>query len=94
MLDHLQRHDDRPLASAPELGTAEVIRMIEREQALHLTDILQRRTDLAFTGRVSDELLDELASLMGEHLRWSDAEKASEITTTRHLLSRRHHIRL
>nr|WP_146341847.1 glycerol-3-phosphate dehydrogenase/oxidase [Nesterenkonia sp. NBAIMH1] len=94
VLDHLQRHDDRPLASAPELGTAEVIRMIEREQALHLTDILQRRTDLAFTGRVSDELLDELASLMGEHLSWSDAEKASEIATTRHLLSRRHHIRL
>lgn len=91
VISYLQRHNDQLLHSTPELSTAEVKYMIEREQALYLADILQRRTDLAFRGKVTTALLEELAAVMAEHLNWSDSFKKSQLTTTKAHLNQRHH---
>lgn len=93
VLSYLRDHDDQPLTATPELSTAEVQYMIEHEQALYLTDIVQRRTDLAFKGAVTRQVLEELAAVMATHLRWSDSFKEAEVSKTRDHLSQRHHIR-
>ncbi|TLP94898.1 glycerol-3-phosphate dehydrogenase/oxidase [Nesterenkonia salmonea] len=94
VLSYLQRHNDQLFTSTPELSTAEVKYMIEHEQALHLADILQRRTDLTFTGEVTLAVLEELAAVMATYLQWSDSFKKAQLNTTRDVLSQRHHVRL
>lgn len=69
---------DAPLP-ASGLSTAELRYMIEVEQAAHITDILLRRTDIAFVGAVSTEVLDELAAAMGEILGWTEVTRDAEI---------------
>ncbi|MGV9825170.1 glycerol-3-phosphate dehydrogenase/oxidase [Gordonia sp. NPDC003429] len=64
---------------ASELSTAELRYMIEVEQAVHISDILLRRTDLAFLGAVNAAVLAELADAMAEILGWDAQRRASEI---------------
>ena len=61
---------------------------------MHLTDLVLRRTSIAFTGTLSTALLDELADLAGDELGWDDARRGEEIAATRALLAERHGVHL
>lgn len=61
------------------LSTAELRYMMNREQAVHLIDVLLRRTDLAFVGLVTDAVLSELADAMDEIAGWGPQRRAAEI---------------
>ncbi|KQO60384.1 glycerol-3-phosphate dehydrogenase/oxidase [Curtobacterium sp. Leaf261] len=71
-----------PLESDAELTTAEVAFFAEREHAVHLTDVVLRRTNLAFVGGVTIELLTELADVLGRSLSWTAEERDEEIAAT------------
>ncbi|RZT57428.1 glycerol-3-phosphate dehydrogenase [Microcella alkaliphila] len=71
--------DDTPLASAPEYTRAEIAHLVETEQVVRLTDIVLRRTSMAFVGAVTGEVLEELADIAGEVLGWSADERRDQI---------------
>ncbi len=81
--------DDRQLASAA-LSTGEMRYLIEREQALHIEDVVLRRTDLAFTGAVTADALAEIAGAMADVLGWSAATVAAEIERAERVLADEH----
>jgi glycerol-3-phosphate dehydrogenase len=70
------------LESDPELTRAEVAFFAEREHAVHLADVVLRRTNLAFVGGVTIELLTELADALSTPLGWTIDQRNAEIQAT------------
>ncbi|BCJ59961.1 glycerol-3-phosphate dehydrogenase/oxidase [Micromonospora endophytica] len=70
-----------PLAGAPEYLAAEVTYAARAEGALHLEDVLTRRTRISFeTTHRGLESVEHTAELMGAVLGWDDARRAREVT--------------
>lgn len=78
VIEAIEAGSDEPLAESG-LSTAELRYMVEREFAAHVIDIVLRRTDLAFTGKVTTEALREIADAMGDILGWDAAKHSAEI---------------
>ncbi|MDK8174178.1 glycerol-3-phosphate dehydrogenase/oxidase [Curtobacterium citreum] len=79
-----------PLESDPSLTRAEVAYFAEHEQAVHLVDVVLRRTNLAFVGGVTIDLLDELADVLAGVLDWTAQERADEVQRTLDVLRESH----
>ena len=71
--------DDRPLPGIP-MTEGEVLWSVKNEQALHVADVLQRRSPLAIRGLLSLPLITATARVMGGELGWTEAQTQSEIT--------------
>ncbi|ARC57823.1 Glycerol-3-phosphate dehydrogenase 2 [Frondihabitans sp. 762G35] len=78
------------LQSDPTFTTAEIAYFAEREDAVHLVDVVLRRTNIAFVGGVTIELLTELAGVLQTSLGWSDETRDAEIENTLHILATYH----
>ncbi|MFB9238980.1 glycerol-3-phosphate dehydrogenase/oxidase [Plantactinospora siamensis] len=75
-----------PLAGAPEYLAAEVTYAARAEGALHLDDVLTRRTRISFeTAHRGTESAEHAAELMGAVLGWDEAVRAREVA---HYLAR------
>jgi glycerol-3-phosphate dehydrogenase len=61
--------------------------IVEKEMAVHLVDILMRRTSLAFTGEATDAVITEVATEMQQLLGWSEPRTQAEITKAQRSLS-------
>ena len=83
---------DAPLRTTDLYTTAELDYLARSESVVHLDDVLLRRTDLAFTGAVTSELIEEFAAVVGESLGWTQEQRAHEIDTTRSTLTTLHGI--
>ncbi|MDP4335134.1 glycerol-3-phosphate dehydrogenase/oxidase [Curtobacterium sp. A7_M15] len=81
-----------PLESDPALTRAEVAYFAEHEQAVHLVDVVLRRTNLAFVGGVTIDLLDELADVLAGTLGWTPEERADEVQHTLDVLREAHRV--
>ena len=79
-----------PLESDPSLTRAEVAYFAQHEQAVHLVDVVLRRTNLAFVGGVTIDLLDELADVLADTLGWDTEERADEVQRTLDVLREAH----
>ncbi|BDZ52105.1 glycerol-3-phosphate dehydrogenase [Frondihabitans sucicola] len=79
-----------PLASDSDFTAAEIAYFAEHEDAVHLVDVVLRRTNLAFVGGVTIELLTELAGILQSSLGWSDEVRDSEIENTTSILATYH----
>ena len=82
VIETLLDQPSQPLASEPELTEAEIAYFAEHEDAVHLADVVLRRTNLAFVGGVTIELLTEIADVLGRALDWSDEQRDAEIEAT------------
>jgi glycerol-3-phosphate dehydrogenase len=91
---YIKTTHDQALQSNPEWTRGEVEFLVEREKALHVDDILLRRSTLAWLGQVTRPLVDELADVMGELLGWSATQKQAEVRRTLDLLQDRHGVDL
>ena len=70
----------RPLAGAPDYLAAEVAHAASAEAALHLEDVLARRTRISFeTEHRGVETAEHAAQIMGKVLGWDAAHRAREI---------------
>lgn len=49
---------------------------------MHLADVVLRRTNLAFVGGVTHEMLAEIADVLQEVLGWTGEERDAEIQDT------------
>lgn len=85
---------DAPLDNFPGYSSDEIRYLAGREYAVHLSDLIYRRTSLAFVGALTAPLLAELAELMGETLGWTSARRAEEIATTTRDLAALHDVTL
>ncbi|ASW56952.1 glycerol-3-phosphate dehydrogenase/oxidase [Plantactinospora sp. KBS50] len=75
-----------PLAGAPEYLAAEVTYAARCEGALHLDDVLTRRTRISFeTSHRGTESAEHAAELMGSVLGWDSSVRAREVA---HYLAR------
>jgi glycerol-3-phosphate dehydrogenase len=85
--------DDRPLPGVP-MTAGEVRWAVAREQAVHLADVLQRRSPLAIRGLLSRPLVAAVARVMAVELGWSEARTKGEITRFLNDLETWHGVRL
>jgi glycerol-3-phosphate dehydrogenase len=69
---------DKPLPGVP-MTEGEVTWAVQHEHALHLADVLQRRSPLAIRGLLSMPLITATARTMGGELGWSEAQTQTEI---------------
>ncbi|MHC5795176.1 glycerol-3-phosphate dehydrogenase/oxidase [Lacisediminihabitans sp. FW035] len=82
--------DDSTLQTTTLLTTAELDHLVRTESVVHLDDVLLRRTDLAFTGAVTGEMIDEIADVVGASLGWTSEKRATEVAATRETLTTLH----
>jgi glycerol-3-phosphate dehydrogenase len=85
----IAERDDRPLARGA-LSTAELRWMLDEEHLVHLADLVLRRTDLAFTGRVDAALLRELADALADEAGWGAERREREFADCAALLAEEH----
>lgn len=71
--------DDAPLAHVPGYSTGELRHLVRAEDALHLDDLLLRRTSIAFTGGATREAAAEIADAVADELGWDAARRAAEV---------------
>ena len=81
---------DRPLATLPDWSLREVLFLVEREKALHIDDLLLRRSTLAWLGSVTRPVVEELADVMGDILAWNPGHRQAELRRALDLLKDRH----
>ncbi|XYX67950.1 glycerol-3-phosphate dehydrogenase/oxidase [Clavibacter nebraskensis] len=81
VIDVLSGQPSTPLTTDPQLTRAEIAYFATHEDAVHLADVVLRRTNLAFVG-VTHEMLAEIADVLQEALGWSDDERDDEIQDT------------
>ncbi|MDZ8170992.1 glycerol-3-phosphate dehydrogenase/oxidase [Microbacterium xanthum] len=82
--------DDRALETLPDFSTGELRFLALTEDVERLADLLQRRSDLAFTGRLSREIFAEVAEAVAPVLEWDQARVGSEIARTMDQLAALH----
>ena len=87
---YIQAGPDAPLNSKSDWSRREVEFLIENEKAVHVDDLLLRRSTLAWLGEVSLPLVKEMAGIMAASLGWSEVQKTAEVQRTVELLKDRH----
>ncbi|RPJ28332.1 MAG: glycerol-3-phosphate dehydrogenase/oxidase [Chloroflexi bacterium] len=78
----------------PDFSLREIVFLVQHEKVCHLDDLLLRRSMLAMLGRVTPEMTDELARVVGNELGWDQEKKAAEVRRTLSILTDRHGVRL
>jgi glycerol-3-phosphate dehydrogenase len=78
----------------PDYSRREINFLIQREKILHLDDFLLRRSMLGMQGRVTREMIDELALMFANALGWNREQIRAEVTRTLSILADRHGVRL
>jgi glycerol-3-phosphate dehydrogenase len=70
----------QPLPGAPDYLAAEVVHAVTAEGALHLDDVLTRRTRISIeTAHRGVETAPRVAALMGRELRWDEERTTREV---------------
>jgi len=72
----------KPLEGHDEILKAEVIHGVREEMAIHLSDVVFRRTDLGPSGLPDDSTLADIAALMAAELGWNEKKIKEEIAAT------------
>jgi glycerol-3-phosphate dehydrogenase len=88
------RAENAPLKSLPDYTRREIMFIAQYEKVLHLDDLILRRTMLAMLGRLTKDILLELADVLGESLGWDGEQKNAEVSRALDLLRDRHGVRL
>ncbi|WP_062318278.1 glycerol-3-phosphate dehydrogenase/oxidase [Demequina maris] len=78
------------IADVADVTRGEIAWIADHELVVHLADVVLRRTTLAFEGRVTLRLLDELADIVGERLGWSRRRRRAEVEAVCHELEEAH----
>jgi glycerol-3-phosphate dehydrogenase len=94
LLDEVEGDTDAALREHPAYTRGEIAWIARTEHVVHLSDVVFRRTSMAFTGTVTVALLEELAEIVGRELRWTTATRHAEVEATRTVLAERHGVLL
>jgi glycerol-3-phosphate dehydrogenase len=67
------------LVALPEYSAEEVRWIVHSEWVTSLSDFTHRRTPLAFTGRLTPAVRDELSAVIGAELGWLARERTRQV---------------
>ena len=79
-----------PLDGLPTHTEGEIAHIARHERVTHLSDVVLRRTLIAFEGRCSERALRALSNVLGVELGWDGARCEQEAADAAALLSHRH----
>lgn len=82
------------IKSLPDYSHREIAFLVHHEKIVHLDDFILRRSLLAMLGRVTREMVDELANVLGNILGWDAEQKKAEAARALSILAERHEVRL
>jgi glycerol-3-phosphate dehydrogenase len=82
----------RELVPGSHVLTAEIHHAVQREMAVHLDDVVLRRTDLSGHDHPGTEALHVAARQMGALLQWSPQRMSEELARTQTTLAKHHAI--
>ena len=85
---------DQLLQTLPDYSRREINFLIQHEKIVHLDDFVLRRSMLGMLGRITREMIDELAVIFANYLGWDKERTESEVTRTLSILADRHGVRL
>jgi glycerol-3-phosphate dehydrogenase len=85
---------DHPLTSIPGWQKGEVEFLIETEKALHIEDLLIRRSTLAWLGVCNKKAVAEMAEIFADELKWDSETKKKEIARTIEVMQDLHGVTL
>jgi len=68
-----------PLKTLPNYSIGEVEHITQTECILHLSDLVRRRSVITFLGQATENVLQELAEIMGPNLCWDEPQRKHEI---------------
>ena len=71
--------DDTALVHTPGYSSAELRHLALTEDAVHLDDLLMRRTSIAFVGGATEDAVGEIAAVVAPVLGWDAAHTAAEV---------------
>lgn len=78
-----EKPGEKFLDSLPGYTRTEIVTIATREHVTHLTDLLLRRTGIGFTGRITEEVVHELAAILAEVFSWSHSDVQRELEAVR-----------
>ena len=80
VIDYISVTPETMLKHAPTFSDSEIKFLVEKESVYRLEDLVNRRTNLAFTGAMNTALLQELAGIMQKPLGWDSGKSSSEVS--------------
>jgi glycerol-3-phosphate dehydrogenase len=80
LIEHISSSSETPLKHSPSFSDAEIEFLVKNEAVYRLEDLVNRRTNLAFTGSMSTALLQELAAIMAKVLDWDSSTSSAEVS--------------
>ena len=85
---------DFVLKTLPNYSRRELTFLAQHEKICHLDDFILRRSMLAMLGRVTPEMVEELAGAFGNILGWTAEQRQAEVSRTLSILADRHGVQL
>lgn len=85
--EHCALADDANLASLPTYTEREISWLVLNRGALYLDDVVLRRTQIALDGLASDDVLQEIADILGRVLGRSQLWISNEVARCKQLLA-------
>jgi glycerol-3-phosphate dehydrogenase len=80
--------------SLRDFSLREIIFLAQHEKICHLDDLLLRRSMLGMLGRVTGEIVEELAGALANALGWDEDRKSAEVARTLLILADKHGVQL
>jgi glycerol-3-phosphate dehydrogenase len=85
---------DQILRTLPDYSRREISFVLQYEKVIHIDDFLLRRSMLGMLGRVTREMVDELAGIFSNHFGWKAEQRDAEVARALSILADRHGVRL
>jgi glycerol-3-phosphate dehydrogenase len=82
------------IRTLPDFTLREIMFLVQHEKICHLDDFVLRRSMLGMLGRVTREMIEELARFIGNALGWNAEQKEAEVARTLSILAERHGVQL
>jgi glycerol-3-phosphate dehydrogenase len=80
--------------SLRDFSLREIIFLAQHEKICHLDDLLLRRSTLGILGRVTGDMVEELAGALANALGWDEDRKSAEVARTLLILADKHGVQL
>ena len=80
ILEYIAANPETMLTHNSGFSDSEIEFLVTNESVYRLEDLVNRRTNLAFTGSMSTSSLQELASILQKSLGWDERKTSSEVS--------------
>ena len=83
ILEYIAANPETMLTHTSGFSDSEIEYLVINESVYRLEDLVNRRTNLAFTGLMTTSSLKELAGILQKSLGWEEGKSASEVSGVR-----------